>query len=67
MNRELYFATPIYVKDIGSQEFNNRLEQNIINWSNKASQKCRTRPMAPTLSDEKSVACLVSIVKYHMF
>jgi uncharacterized protein (TIGR02466 family) len=35
MNRELYFATPIYVKDVGSQEFNSRLEQNIINWSNQ--------------------------------
>ena len=23
MNRELYFATPVYVKDVGSQEFNN--------------------------------------------
>jgi uncharacterized protein (TIGR02466 family) len=33
MNRELYFATPIYVKDIGTPEFNAQLEQNIINWS----------------------------------
>ena len=33
MNRELYFATPIYVKDIGTPEFNLQLEQNIINWS----------------------------------
>ena len=30
MNRELFFATPVYVKDVGSQEFNNKLEQNII-------------------------------------
>ena len=35
MKKELFFATPIYVKDVGSQEFNSRLEQNIINWSNK--------------------------------
>jgi uncharacterized protein (TIGR02466 family) len=33
MNRELYFATPIYVKDVGTPEFNTQLEQNIINWS----------------------------------
>ena len=33
MNRELYFATPVYVKDIGTPEFNTQLEQNIINWS----------------------------------
>jgi uncharacterized protein (TIGR02466 family) len=33
MNRELYFATPIYVKDVGTPEFNAQLEQNIINWS----------------------------------
>jgi uncharacterized protein (TIGR02466 family) len=33
MNRELYFATPIYVKDVGTLEFNAQLEQNIINWS----------------------------------
>jgi hypothetical protein len=31
----IIFATPIYVKDVGSQEFNSRLEQNIINWSNQ--------------------------------
>jgi hypothetical protein len=30
MNRELYFATPIYVKDVGTPEFNAQLEQNII-------------------------------------
>jgi uncharacterized protein (TIGR02466 family) len=35
MNRELFFATPIYVKDIGTQEFNTQLEKNIINWSNQ--------------------------------
>jgi uncharacterized protein (TIGR02466 family) len=33
MNRELYFSTPIYVKDVGTPEFNAQLEQNIINWS----------------------------------
>ena len=33
MNRELYFATPVYVKDVGTPEFNAQLEQNIINWS----------------------------------
>ena len=35
MNRELYFATPVYVKDVGTPEFNNQLEQNIVNWSKK--------------------------------
>jgi len=35
MNRELYFATPIYVKDIGTPEFNTQLEKNIIDWSNE--------------------------------
>ena len=42
MNRELYFATPIYVKDVGSQEFNSKLEQNIINWSNQDKGLSRT-------------------------
>jgi hypothetical protein len=35
MNRELFFATPIYVTDVGTPELNARLEQNIINWSNQ--------------------------------
>ena len=42
MNRELYFATPIYVKDVGSQEFNNQLEQNIVNWSKQDKGEVRT-------------------------
>ena len=42
MNRELYFATPIYVKDVGTPEFNARLEQNIINWSNQDKGLTRT-------------------------
>jgi len=33
MNRELYFATPVYVQDIGTPELNAHLEQNIVNWS----------------------------------
>jgi uncharacterized protein (TIGR02466 family) len=35
MNRELFFPTPIYIKDVGNIEFNQKLEQNIINWSNR--------------------------------
>jgi uncharacterized protein (TIGR02466 family) len=35
MNRELFFPTPIYIKDIGSPAFNQKLEQDIIAWSNK--------------------------------
>jgi hypothetical protein len=35
MNKELYFATPVYIKDVGTLEFNNELEKNIINWSNQ--------------------------------
>ena len=42
MNRELYFATPVYVKDVGTPEFNNQLEQNIINWSKKDKGLTRT-------------------------
>ena len=34
MNRELYFATPIYIADVGTPEFNTHLEKNIINWAN---------------------------------
>ena len=32
MRQELYFPTPIYIKDVGSTEFNKELENNIINW-----------------------------------
>jgi uncharacterized protein (TIGR02466 family) len=42
MNRELYFATPIYIKDVGTQEFNTQLEQNIINWSKQNKGILRT-------------------------
>ena len=42
MNRELYFATPIYVADVGSIEFNNELERNIINWANNDKGLVRT-------------------------
>jgi len=35
MKKELYFATPVYIKDVGTLEFNNELEKNIINWSNE--------------------------------
>ena len=35
MNRELFFATPVYIKDVGTPEFNLHLEKNIIEWSNK--------------------------------
>jgi uncharacterized protein (TIGR02466 family) len=35
MNRELFFPTPIYIKDIGSPTFNQKLEQDIIAWSNR--------------------------------
>jgi hypothetical protein len=35
MNRELFFPTPIYIKDIGSPAFNQKLEQDIIAWSNR--------------------------------
>ncbi len=42
MNRELYFATPVYVKDIGTPEFNAQLEQNIVNWSKQDKGVMRT-------------------------
>ena len=35
MNRELFFPTPIYIQDVGSPAFNQKLEQDIIAWSNK--------------------------------
>jgi len=35
MNRELFFPTPIYIKDVGNAAFNKKLEQDIIAWSNK--------------------------------
>ena len=35
MNRELFFPTPIYIKDVGSPAFNQKLEQDIIAWSNR--------------------------------
>ena len=42
MNRELHFATPIYVKDIGTSEFNAQLEQNIVNWSKQDKGEIKT-------------------------
>ena len=33
MKQELFFSTPVYVKDVGSIEFNKYLEENILNWS----------------------------------
>ena len=35
MHRELFFATPVYVKDVGTPEYNKYLEEQIINWSKK--------------------------------
>jgi len=35
MNRELFFATPIYVADVGSPQLNKHLENHIIEWSRK--------------------------------
>jgi len=35
MNRELYFPTPIYVKDINDLTLNKQLERDIITWSNQ--------------------------------
>jgi len=56
MNRELYFATPVYVKDVGTPEFNAQLEQNIINWSrqDKGVQKTNVNGWhSPTNMHEK--------------
>ena len=33
IHRELYFATPVYIKDIGTPEYNKYLEEKIVNWS----------------------------------
>ena len=35
IHRELFFATPVYVKDIGTLEYNKYLEEQIVNWSKK--------------------------------
>ena len=35
MNRELFFATPIYVADVGTPQLNKHLEHHIIEWSKK--------------------------------
>ena len=35
MNRELFFPTPIYIKDVGTADFNKKLEQDIIHWMNQ--------------------------------
>ena len=32
MNRELYFPTPVYVKDINDLTLNKQLERDIITW-----------------------------------
>jgi len=33
MHRELYFSTPVYIKDIGTSEYNKYLEEQIVAWS----------------------------------
>jgi hypothetical protein len=33
MHRELYFATPVYIKDVGTSEYNDYLTDKIIEWS----------------------------------
>jgi uncharacterized protein (TIGR02466 family) len=35
IHRELFFATPVYVKDVGTPEYNKYLEEQIVNWSKK--------------------------------
>jgi hypothetical protein len=35
IHRELFFATPIYVKDVGTPEYNKYLEEQIVRWSKK--------------------------------
>ena len=35
MKRELYFATPIYIEDVGTPEYNKFLEEKIKDWSTK--------------------------------
>ena len=35
MNRELFFATPIYVADVGTPQLNKHLEHHIIEWSKR--------------------------------
>jgi hypothetical protein len=42
MNKELYFATPIYVADVGTPEVNAELERNVINWANSDKGLTRT-------------------------
>ena len=42
MNKELFFATPIYVSDIGSPSLNAHLERDIVDWSNKDKGVTRT-------------------------
>jgi uncharacterized protein (TIGR02466 family) len=42
MNKELFFATPIYVADVGSPELNAQLEKDIINWANTDKGLVRT-------------------------
>ena len=42
MNRELFFPTPIYIKDVGSPELNQKLEQNILNWMQQDKGVSRT-------------------------
>ena len=33
IHRELFFATPVYVKDIANSEYNKYLEDKIVAWS----------------------------------
>jgi hypothetical protein len=48
IHRELYFATPVYIKDIGTPEYNKYLEEQIVNWSK-------------TMKDLKKQICMVGI------
>ena len=42
MNRELYFPTPVYVKEINDLTLNKQLERDIITWSNQDKGVSRT-------------------------
>jgi len=42
MHRELYFSTPVYIKDVGTPEYNKYLEEQIVNWSKKETGLTKT-------------------------
>ena len=64
MNRELYFPTPVYVKDINDLTLNKQLERDIITWSNqdKGVQRTNMNGWHSTTDTPKTPKPLINVI-----